>query len=116
MSGYQPLIPSVDNQSENNLELPQLLPPPVKKLLFPLDAPPSPAPIARMSPKVAASLEKINHLLASNPPLQQANSVSNILVCIGCVCIVVSNRWFIFTAITYSVALIAMYSKIVVLS
>ena len=69
---------SNDEKSQNNsLELPQLHPPSLKKFLLPFDTPPSPAPIAKMSPKVAASLEKINQLLASNPPLQQADSVSS---------------------------------------
>lgn len=74
VSSYQEMIIPSD---DNTMELPQLHPPPVKKLLLPVDTPPSPAPTARMSPKVAASLEKINQLLASNPPLQQANIVSD---------------------------------------
>ena len=78
MSGCQETLtlPN-DNKSQNNsLELPQLHPPPLKKFPFSFDTPPSPAPIAKMSPKVAASLEKINQLLTTNPPLQQSNSVS----------------------------------------
>ena len=78
-SNQETMTLSNDDKSLNNfLELPQLHPPPLKKFLLPLDTPPSPAPIAKMSPKVAASLEKINQLLASNPPLQQANGVSHL--------------------------------------
>lgn len=68
---------SNSNKSEKNLlKLPQIHPPPVKRLLLPLDTPPSPVPMTKMSPKVAASLEKINQLLAANPSLQHANTVS----------------------------------------
>lgn len=77
MSGCQETL-TLSND-DKSLELPQLHPPPLKKFHLPLDdTPPSPAPIAKMSPKVAASLEKINQLLTSNPPLQQSNSVSRI--------------------------------------
>ena len=73
MSNYEEMmIPSNDSKPQG-MELPHLHPPPVKKFLLPLDTPPSPTSIAKMSPKVVASLEKINHLLASNPPaIQQA--------------------------------------------
>ena len=68
------IIPSNDSKSQDT-ELPHLHPPPVKKFLLPSDTPPSPACLAKMSPKVAASIEKINQLLASNPPLQQSLEV-----------------------------------------
>lgn len=79
MSSYHQMMvsPNDDESQNNSVEMPQLHPPPVKKIHLPLDTPPSPVPIASMSPKVAASLEKINQLLASNLPLQQANTVSN---------------------------------------
>jgi len=57
------------------LEPPHLHPPPVKKPVLVLDIPPSPVPVARVNPKVAASLEKINQLLAANPPFQHTSTV-----------------------------------------
>lgn len=74
MSNYpQEMMIPLNDSKPQDMELPHLHPPPVKKFLMPSDTPPSPASIAKMSPKVAASLEKINQLLASNPPaVQQA--------------------------------------------
>ena len=68
---------SNDNElaQNNSLEPPHLFPPPAKKPVLLLDIPPSPVPVARMSPKVAASLEKIDQLLAANPPLQHTSTV-----------------------------------------
>lgn len=65
--------PSNDNElgQNNSLEPPHLCPPPAKKPVLLLDVP---VPVARMSPKVAASLEKIDQLLAANS-LQHTNTV-----------------------------------------
>jgi len=51
--------PSFENES---LKLPDLCPPPA---VLPLETPPSPVAMVRMSPKVAASLEKIDQVLAA---------------------------------------------------
>ena len=78
VSGFQE-VPPVSNKDESqndSLGLPQLHQPPLKKFLLLLDTPPSPVSIPKLSPKVAASLERINQLLASDSPLQQTDIVS----------------------------------------